>query len=66
MVSMESGVAIICFPEVKAEGKEFSRLKVGFRGDMQFKECEVMEMSQVMNQNTEQVQSEGSGPVLSM
>ena len=53
-------------PEVKAEGKEFSRLKVGFGGDMQFKECEVLEMSQVMNQNTEQVQSEGSGPVLSM
>ena len=52
--------------EVKAEGKEFSRLKVGFRGDMQFMECEVLEMSQVMNQNTEQVQSEGSGPVLSM
>lgn len=52
--------------EVKAEGKEFSRLKIGFRGDLRFKECEVLDMAEIMEQNMEQVQSESSGPVLSM
>lgn len=52
--------------EQKAEAGLFSRLKVGFRGNMQFDECDVLEMSQVMNQDTGQVQSENSGPVLSM
>ncbi len=53
-------------PEVEAEFKEFSGLKVGFRGDLRFKECEVLEMSEIMEQNTEQAQSDDSGPVLSM
>ena len=53
-------------PELKAEAERFSRLKVGFRGNLQFKECEVLEMSQVMNQGKGQVQGESSGPVLSM
>lgn len=53
-------------PEVIAEGKEFSRLKVGFRGDLRFKECEVIDMAEILEQNTEQVQGDGSGPVLSM
>lgn len=53
-------------PEVIAEGKEFSRLKIGFRGDLRFKKCEVLDMAEIMEQNTEQVQSDGSEPVLSM
>lgn len=37
-------------PELQAQAKEFSSLKVGFRGDLRFQEAEVIEASQVMEQ----------------
>lgn len=53
-------------PEVVAQGKEFSNLKIGFRGDLRFKDIEVFEMSQIMEPQSVQVQGDGSAPVLSL
>ena len=35
-------------PELVEQAKEFSRLKIGFRGDLRFKDAEVLEVSQIM------------------
>lgn len=41
-------------PELMAQGKEFSDLKIGFRGDLRFKAVEVLEVSELLDsQNTE-------------
>ena len=53
-------------PDVKAKAMEFSRLKVGFRGNLEFKDCQVLEMSEVMNTNEDQSQDEDFNPMLSM
>lgn len=53
-------------PDVKAKAMEFSRLKVGFRGNLEFKNCQVLEMSEVMNTNEDQSQDEDFNPMLSM
>jgi len=36
-------------PELMAQGKEFSDLKIGLRGDLRFKAVEVMEVSELLD-----------------
>lgn len=35
-------------PEAKAQAREFSELKLGYRGDLRFSQVEVFEMTEVM------------------
>lgn len=35
-------------PEAKAEAREFSELKIGYRGDLRFSKMEVIELEQIM------------------
>ena len=35
-------------PELKSQAKEFSELKVGYRGDLRFSKMEVIELAQIM------------------
>lgn len=53
-------------PEVKQQAMEFSKLKVGFRGNLEFKDCQVLEMAEVMNTTEDQNQGEDADPMLSM
>ncbi len=39
-------------PELIAQGKEFSDLKIGFRGDLRFKAVEVLDVSELLNTET--------------
>ena len=43
-------------PEIKAQAKEFSELKIGYRGDLRFSKVEVMDLAQLMG-TAAQVQS---------
>lgn len=45
-------------PEVKAEAREFSELKIGYRGDLRFSKMEVIDLEQIMGMR-EQSQSMG-------
>lgn len=45
-------------PEAKAEAREFSELKIGYRGDLRFSKMEVIELEQIMGMR-EQSQSMG-------
>ena len=45
-------------PEVKAEAREFSELKIGYRGDLRFSKMEVIDLEQIMEMR-EQSQSMG-------
>ncbi len=38
--------------ELKAQGREFSALKIGYRGDLRFKDAQVIELSEVMKHDT--------------
>lgn len=38
-------------PEVKAEAREFSELKIGYRGDLRFSKMEVMDVSQLLQES---------------
>lgn len=51
-------------PQLIAQGKEFSGLKIGFRGDLRFKQVEVMELDEIMEQAQEQ--DEKLSPEISM
>ena len=45
-------------PEAKAEAREFSELKIGYRGDLRFSKMEVIDLEQIMGMR-EQSQSMG-------
>lgn len=45
-------------PEAKAEAREFSELKIGYRGDLRFSKMEVIDLEQIMEMR-EQSQSMG-------
>lgn len=45
-------------PEVKAEARKFSELKIGYRGDLRFSKMEVIDLEQIMGMR-EQSQSMG-------
>lgn len=38
-------------PEVKAEAREFSELKIGYRGDLRFSKMEVIDISQLLQES---------------
>lgn len=38
---------------VKDQAEEFSRLKVGYRGDLRFSKMEVLELTQIMSEQTQ-------------
>jgi hypothetical protein len=40
---------------LKKQAEEFSRLKVGYRGDLQFTNMEVIELPQIMSEQTQSV-----------
>ena len=40
---------------VKSQAEEFSRLKVGYRGDLRFSKMEVLELTQIMSEQTQSV-----------
>ena len=40
---------------VKNQAEEFSRLKVGYRGDLRFSKMEVLELKQIMSEQTQSV-----------
>ena len=40
---------------VKVQAEEFSRLKVGYRGDLRFSKMEVIELTQIMSEQTQSV-----------
>lgn len=40
---------------VKDQAEEFSRLKVGYRGDLRFSKMEVLELTQIMSEQTQSV-----------
>lgn len=40
---------------VKDQAEEFSRLKVGYRGDLRFSKMEVIELTQIMSEQTQSV-----------
>lgn len=40
---------------VKDQAEEFSRLKVGYRGDLRFSKMEVIELTQIMSEQTHSV-----------
>ena len=40
---------------VKNQAEEFSRLKVGYRGDLRFSKMEVLELTQIMSEQTQSV-----------
>ena len=42
-------VPVNASPEIKAQAKEFSELKVGYRGDLRFSKVEVMDLRQIMD-----------------
>ena len=45
-------------PELKAQAKEFSALKIGYRGDLRFSKLEVIELAQIM-ETQESIQEMG-------
>ena len=40
-------------PEAKAEAREFSELKIGYRGDLRFAKMEVIDISQLMQEQSQ-------------
>ena len=45
-------------PEVKEQAREFSELKIGYRGDLRFSKVEVLDLKQIMGSQPEQKQAE--------
>ena len=45
-------------PEVKQQAREFSELKVGYRGDLRFSKAEILDLKQIMGIQPEQKQEE--------
>lgn len=45
-------------PEAKAQAREFSELKIGYRGDLRFSKAEVLDLKQIMGFKPEQKQAE--------
>lgn len=44
--------------EVKAQAREFSELKIGYRGDLRFSHAEVYDITQIMDSQLEQKQED--------
>lgn len=49
--------------ETKAQAEEFSSLKVGYRGDLRFSKCEVIELEPIL---TEYMSQEEAAPAMVM
>lgn len=45
-------------PEVKDQAREFSELKVGYRGDLRYSKAEILDLKQIMGIEPEQKQEE--------
>lgn len=45
-------------PEVKEQAREFSELKIGYRGDLRFSKAEVLDLQQIMGIQPEQKREE--------